>query len=364
MAYVHIDLAEHSYDIGIVAQSWEEFGAWLGRQTFSKKALIVSDNRVGPLYGEQIKQLFLLQRFKVQLSFIPEGESSKNLQQAEVLYRQAIEAGLDRNSVIVALGGGVVGDLAGFVAATYLRGIPLIQIPTSLFAQVDSSVGGKVAVDHELGKNLIGAFYQPRHVYINLAVLKTLDSRQFTAGLAEVIKYGLLADTVLFDYLETHRTAILARQEDALAWLIRRCCEIKGSFVCDDETEQGSRMALNLGHTMGHAIEAESHFTYLHGEAIAVGMVGACYVSELLGLIDGTVTERVKKLLRAYGLPLTAPSFQINKLLSYMQRDKKSFNDQIHWILLTGLGQWTVTANPSQAIMLAALAKVTDGGRS
>lgn len=359
MANITIDLGKHSYEIEIGAASWSQLGLWIADKQFSNKALIVSDNRVGPLYGDQIIQLFLEQGIKAQLSLIPEGEQSKNLQQAETIYTQAIEMGLDRKGMIVALGGGVVGDLAGFVAATYLRGVPFIQIPTSLLAQVDSSVGGKVAVDHKLGKNLIGAFYQPQRVQINLAVLKTLEPRQFSAGMAEVIKHALLADAALFTYLEEHKQAILAQDEIALAWLIRRCCEIKGKFVSADETEQGIRMALNLGHTMGHAVEAASCFRYLHGEAVAVGLVGACYVSELLGLIDSEVTNQLKQMLSAYGLPLAASGFKPDHLIGYMQRDKKVLDDKIRWILLKNIGQWTVEDNLSPIIVAKALSRLT-----
>jgi 3-dehydroquinate synthase len=359
MANITIDLDKHSYDIAICADSWSNLGNWFTDKQFSKQALLISDDRVGPLYGEQIIKLLAKQGINAQLSLIPEGEQSKNLKQAEVLYTKAIEFGLDRNSVIIALGGGVVGDLAGFVAATYLRGVPFIQIPTSLLAQVDSSVGGKVAVDHQLGKNLIGAFYQPQRVHINLAVLKTLDSRQFAAGMAEVIKYGLLADAALFTYLEEHYQAVLAQDEVALTWLIRRCCEIKGTFVSADETEQGIRMALNLGHTIGHAVEAASCFRYLHGEAVAVGLVGACYVSELQGLIDSQITVRLKKMLCCYGLPLAAPGFKPEQLIAYMQRDKKSFDNRIRWILLKNIGQWTVEDKLQASFVTTALARLT-----
>jgi len=340
---VAVALGKQAYDIEICADSWAPLTSWLAQQSFSQQAMIISDDHVGPLYGEQIRELLMQRGMNVQLVLIPEGEPSKNLQQAEALYTQAIEQGLDRNSVIVALGGGVVGDLAGFVAATYLRGVPFIQIPTSLLAQVDSSVGGKVAVDHPLGKNLIGAFYQPRHVHINLAVLKTLDPRQFAAGMAEVIKYGLLADADFFDYLLQQHQAIINQDTIAMEWLIRRCCELKAEIVTADETEQGIRIALNLGHTIGHAVEAASNFRYLHGEAVAVGMVGACYVSELLGLVDRSVTEQLTKLLTLYGLPTAAPGFTPKQLISYMQRDKKSFNNSIRWILLKKIGQWMVT---------------------
>jgi 3-dehydroquinate synthase len=363
MANVAIDLGKYSYDIEIGAASWCQLGDWIATKQFSKQALLVSDDHVGPLYGEPIIQLLLEQGIRATLSLIPEGEQSKNLQQAEALYTQAIKLGLDRNSVIIALGGGVIGDLAGFVAATYLRGVPFIQIPTSLLAQVDSSVGGKVAVDHPLGKNLIGAFYQPQHVHINLAVLKTLAPRQFAAGMAEVIKYGLLADTLLFTYLEEHYQAILAQDEAALAWLIHRCCEIKSKFVSADEREQGIRIALNLGHTIGHAVEAASCFHYLHGEAVAIGLVGICYISELLGLIDKKTTERLTAMLHTYGLPLAAPGFKQDELISYMHRDKKSFDGTIRWILLSGIGQWTIKEELPASLIAAALARLTANDR-
>lgn len=355
---VHLDLAEKSYDIEIVADSWELLREWLAKQKFSRRALLVSDDIVGPLYGETVCQILADGGLDVERCYFPSGEASKCLTEANRIFTKAIQSGLDRQSLIVALGGGVTGDMAGFVAATYLRGVPFLQIPTSLLAQVDSSVGGKVAVDHELGKNLIGAFYQPRHVYMNLAVLDTLEPRQFQAGMAEIIKYGLLADQELFEYLESHSAEILALDKTALAFLVRRCCEIKGTFVMADAGEHSIRLALNLGHTIGHAVEAASHFRYLHGEAIAIGLVGSCYLSEQLFGLSHEITERVVNLLAVYGLPDKATGVERSVVEDYLLRDKKSVDHHIRWILLKEIGDWEVHSAVPEERVAAVLTKL------
>ncbi|MDU2066187.1 MAG: 3-dehydroquinate synthase [Sporomusaceae bacterium] len=358
MTIIPIELGEKSYQIEMVADSWQGLADWLTSQSFSQQGLIVSDSNVGPLYGKTVQTLLEKAGICADIYCFQAGEAAKNLQEANAIFTKAIQEKLDRHSLLVALGGGVVGDMAGFVAATYLRGIPFIQIPTSLLAQVDSSVGGKVAVDHPLGKNLIGAFYQPRRVHINLAVLKTLEPRQFYAGMAEVIKYGLLADSTLFQYLEDHADALLALEPEAVGYVIQRCCEMKAEFVCADETEQGVRMALNLGHTMGHGIEAASSFSYLHGEAVAVGLLGTLYLSELTTGLSPTIAVRLKRLLQRYHLPTAAPGFKEDDILSYMSRDKKNLNQQTRWILLEDLGKWKISSAVEDSDVLAVLTRL------
>ncbi|MBQ1920423.1 MAG: 3-dehydroquinate synthase, partial [Selenomonas sp.] len=270
MRKVSVDLGPKSYDIFIGYGIDAEIRDFVSRAAFSGQGLIVTDTNVGPLYGSWLQSLLQAAGLKTELAVIPAGESSKSLKTADELYTKAIELGLDRKSPIFALGGGVVGDLAGFIAATYMRGVPFIQVPTSLLAQVDSSVGGKVAVNHLLGKNLIGAFYQPQAVFMDLNCMRTLPEREMATGLGEVIKYGVIYDQDFFRYLEENQAAITAREPEALTHIIARSCEIKAAVVSQDEQEAGLRRILNFGHTIAHAIEKETGYSrYNHGEAVA-----------------------------------------------------------------------------------------------
>ena len=260
MRKVNVDLGEKSYDIVIGYDIGQEMVNFIKGAGYSKKALLVTDTHVGPLYGKQVQQLLAEAGLEAALVQIPAGESSKNLTVANDLFTRAIEFGLDRKSVVIAFGGGVVGDLAGFVAATFLRGVNLIQIPTTLLAQVDSSVGGKTAVNHALGKNLIGAFHQPRAVFIDLKFLETLPEREIKSGLGEVVKYGVISDAEFFTYLEENADKILARDLKVLAHVVKRSCEIKAEVVSKDEREAGLRRILNFGHTIAHAVEEETGY--------------------------------------------------------------------------------------------------------
>jgi 3-dehydroquinate synthase len=287
---VPVDLKERGYSIKIGAGNLECLGeamAALEPLQDVKSVLVVTDERVGPLYGKQVLSSLKRAGFTPLYHQLPEGEEYKSLESAEQLYTAAIENGLDRQSAVVALGGGVVGDLAGFVASTYMRGISLIQVPTTLLAQVDSSVGGKVAVNHPLGKNMIGAFYQPQLVFIDVHVLETLAPREVRAGLAEVIKYGVIQDGDFFSYLEGHLQQILALDEGVLSYVIKKSCAIKARVVEEDEREDGVRAFLNFGHTIGHALEALTFYrNYRHGEAVAAGMVAAAEIAVERGLLE------------------------------------------------------------------------------
>ncbi len=340
MRKVRVDLPENGYDILIGDGLETEIASFFESAGFSSKALILSDTNVGKLYAEKILEILRRTGKQPAVHLVPAGESSKALTEAERVYTKAIEQGLDRKSAIVALGGGVVGDLAGFIAATYMRGVPFVQIPTSLLAQVDSSVGGKVAVNHRLGKNMIGAFYQPKRVFIDLSCLSSLPKRELFTGLGEVVKYGVIYDETFFSYLEEHVDAVLALRLEALEHLVVRSCEIKADVVSQDEREAGLRAILNFGHTMGHAIEKETRYVrYNHGEAVAVGMMGAAYLSRELGLIGDAEVTRLCELLQRFSLPTKAEGCTEDGMMASIFHDKKTVDGKVKWILMEGIGR-------------------------
>ena len=276
---VRVELGEKSYDILMGKDLKAALRDFVQQAGFSHRALLVADTNTGPLYGQQILDILQQAGLKPELYEIPAGEPSKSLAEAERIFTKAIEMGMDRKSPVFALGGGVVGDLAGFVAASYMRGVPFIQLPTSLLAQVDSSVGGKVAVNHALGKNLIGAFYQPQAVFMDLPMLKSLPAREIYTGLGEIVKYGIIYDKDFFEFLEQHIAEVLSLEPEVVLHMVARSCEIKAAVVAQDEKESGLRMILNFGHTMAHAIEKTTGYTqYNHGEAVAIGMAGAARI--------------------------------------------------------------------------------------
>ncbi len=302
MKTVYVDIADRSYDIRI-ADQWA-FGEAVASLR-NRKALIVSDSNVDPLYGDALLGCLTEQGMKASRLVLDAGESSKSMKSMERIYNAALDAGLDRKSVIFALGGGMVGDVAGFAAATFMRGVKFVQVPTSLLAMVDSSVGGKTAVNLERGKNLAGSFYQPVEVDIGLDVLKTLPDREFSAGMGEVIKYGVIWDAEFFSMLESNIDAIMQRDKGILAEVVSRCCEIKGEVVAVDERETGVRGILNFGHTLGHALENLCGYgECLHGEAVSMGMIFAMRVSVLSKNLDPANEARLRKLLKSAGLPV------------------------------------------------------------
>ena len=358
MRKVGVDLGAKSYDIFIGYGIAEEIKNFVRQASFSRQGLIITDTNVGPLFGAQLKSLLEEAGLQITLATIPAGESSKCLAVANDLYTQAIELGLDRKSPIFALGGGVVGDLAGFIAATYMRGVPFIQVPTSLLAQVDSSVGGKVAVNHPLGKNLIGAFYQPQAVFMELDCMAALPEREMATGLGEVIKYGIIYDKEFFAYLEEHRAAILAREAEALTHIIARSCEIKAAVVSQDEQEAGLRRILNFGHTIAHAIEKETGYVkYNHGEAVAIGMLGAADISCQLGLIGASDCKRLSDLVAAYNLPLQAEGVTVEAMYGDIFHDKKTVGGKVNWVLMESIGQVICRNDVPEPVVRAAMAK-------
>jgi 3-dehydroquinate synthase len=339
---VKVSLGQRSYSILIGGQALARIGAECRKLGLGRRCAIISDRNVAPLYSKRVIQALQAAGFEPVLVTVPAGETAKKLATVHACYDQLAEHRLERKSFVVALGGGVVGDLAGFVAATYLRGIAFVQAPTTLLAQVDSSVGGKVGVNLKAGKNLVGAFYQPRLVLCDLDALRTLPIREFRAGLAEVIKYGIIYDAALFRRLERELPKLLQLHPAVLGPVVARCCQIKAEVVGQDETESGLRAILNFGHTIGHALEAISGYgRFLHGEALAIGEVAAAKLSALQLGLPARQVDRIAKLLQSAGLPTTlklTPA-QKEKLFEAMRLDKKVSGGEIKFVLARQIGQ-------------------------
>ncbi len=353
---VNVSLGDRSYEIVIthgeltrVAEQVRQWGAGLEGTRYGawpatgRKALLVTDENVRP-HAEAVQHSFATDDWDTELAVIEPGEKSKRLEVVSGIYDRLVAMPADRRTLVVAVGGGVVGDAAGFVAATYVRGLPFVQVPTSLLADVDSSVGGKVGINHPQAKNLIGAFHQPIGVFIDTDVLGTLPVREYRSGLAEVIKYGVILDAEFFAYLEAHVSGLNDRDSDVLAQAIARSCRLKADVVEQDEYEQtGLRAVLNYGHTFAHAYEALSGYgELLHGEAVAIWMIDASRLAERRGLIDASVTQRQIDLLAAVGLPTSRPaaaSWSADDILGRMRLDKKSLAGKLRFILPTQLGR-------------------------
>ena len=319
--------------------------------------MVVTNETIAPMYLE--KTLAALRERNAQHVILPDGEQYKSTDTLNQVYEALLTERFDRGCTVLALGGGVIGDMTGYVAASYQRGVNFVQVPTTLLAQVDSSVGGKTAVNHPLGKNMIGAFHQPKAVLADMSVLDTLSDREFKAGLAEVIKYGFILDATFFEWLENNMESLLARDSEAVAWAVRRSCEIKAQIVSNDELEHGQRALLNFGHTFGHAIEAAMGYgNWLHGEAISAGMVLALDMSVRTGRIGGNSMQRGVHLLDSAGLPIAPPtSMTPESMLSYMARDKKVSDGQLKLILSNAIGETEVTTNFSADDLNATLNK-------
>jgi len=319
--------------------------------------MVVTNTTIAPKYLD--RTLLALQGREVQHVILPDGEQYKSTQTLDTIYEALLTHRFDRGCTLLALGGGVIGDMAGYAAASYQRGVNFVQVPTTLLAQVDSSVGGKTAVNHPLGKNMIGAFHQPKAVLADMSVLDSLSDREFKAGLAEVIKYGFILDSEFFEWLETNIEVLLARDSDAIAWAVRRSCEIKAQIVEADEREHGQRALLNFGHTFGHAIEAAMGYgNWLHGEAISAGMVMALDMSERTGRIGGNTVQRGVHLLDRAGLPIAPPdSMSPMQMHGYMARDKKVSAGQLKLILANAIGETETTANFTESDLFATLEK-------
>jgi len=356
MQTVNVGLGDRSYPIHVGR-------GLLGRADLllpmlaQPRVAIVSNSTVAPLYLAPLSDALQSAGVEVIRAIVADGEEHKNWQTLNGIFDVLLSHRAERKTTVIALGGGVVGDLAGFAAASYQRGVPFIQLPTTLLAQVDSSVGGKTAINHPLGKNMIGAFYQPKLVLGDIATLDTLPERELSAGLAEVIKYGLIMDLAFLDWLDANMEKLRARDADALAHAVVRSCENKAKVVAADEREAGERALLNLGHTFGHAIEVGLGFgTWLHGEAVAAGTMMAAQLSRRMGMLDSAEVDRIEKLLHRAGLPTQAPDLGQGRYLELMGHDKKVEDGRMRLILLKALGKAVVTADFSSGDLREVLA--------
>lgn len=348
-AHLTVALEERSYPIVIGHGVLD--AAILNTHITGKKIAIVTNEVVAPLYLDKVMTMLRDLGKTCFPVILPDGEEEKNVDNLMHIFDVLLKNKCDRKTTLIALGGGVIGDMTGFAAATYMRGVPFVQIPTTLLAQVDSSVGGKTAINHPLGKNMIGAFYQPQAVIADTATLATLPDRELSAGLAEVIKYGAIIDKDFFTWLETNMEKLVARDEQVLAYAIQRSCEIKADIVRQDEREGGLRAILNFGHTFGHAIEAGLGYgVWLHGEAVGCGMVMAADLSVRLGTLDAHDQKRIVALVKAAGLPVQAPDLGLARWMDLMEVDKKNEGGEIKFILLKPMGSAYITSVPFEIL--------------
>jgi len=347
---VSIALDQRGYDILIGPGLLDDPATWLGLPK-AQVAVVVSNETVAPLYLERLSRQLRVHYKRVEAVVLPDGEAYKDWDSLNKIFDHLLAQACDRKTVLFALGGGVIGDMTGFAASVYMRGVPFVQVPTTLLAQVDSSVGGKTAINHPLGKNMIGAFYQPERVIADLDSLDTLPQRELSAGLAEVIKYGPIADAEFLTWIEGNLDALLARDKAALAYAVKRCCEIKAWVVGQDEREQGLRAILNFGHTFGHAIETGLGYgEWLHGEAVGCGMLMASDLSVRLGLMPAEFLPRMHRLIERAGLPLVGPALGTERYLELMRVDKKAEAGEIRFVLIEGLGRATMRSAPDSLV--------------
>jgi 3-dehydroquinate synthase len=360
MHVVRVELGDRSYDI-LIGARLEELGSRMDALRVGRKTAVVTNPAVKRLYGERVLRSLAAAGFAAMPVEVPDGEQHKSLDWANAIYTALLINSFDRRSPLVALGGGVIGDLAGFAAATYMRGVPFIQVPTTLLAMVDSSVGGKTGVNHPMGKNMIGAFHQPKLVLMDTGVLASLPKEEFLSGMAEVIKYGVIWDHELFACLERNREKILAREQGALVHIISRSCEIKADVVCKDEREGGLRAILNFGHTVGHAVEMLENYTMRHGEAVAIGMVYAARLAHRMGYCDARVPERIEALLSAYGLPAGLAALgrrpKPNQILEALQVDKKAEEGKVRFILPKRIGEVVISREWDEEVLRELIAQ-------
>lgn len=352
-----VNLGERSYDIQIGSGNIAELSSFLRERSQASHAVIITDEVVDGLYADKLGDQLTDDEWEVHLFTVDAGEQSKSGDVAQELWEVMLQEGADRKSIVLAIGGGVVGDLAGFVAATFARGLDFFQVPTTLLAQVDSSVGGKVGINLPGAKNMVGAFWQPRGVLIDVDVLSTLPDREYRAGLAEVVKYGVILDADFFEYLEQHVDAINAHDPEVLTYVVERCCRLKADVVEQDEREiSGLRAVLNYGHTFAHAFETAGEYgLLLHGEAVAIGMECAARLAHRMGRIDEEFISRQTALLKALHLPTEVPDFDGDELVRIMRRDKKSDEGRLRFVLPTKLGHVELVKDVRVDDVLAAL---------
>ncbi len=350
MKRLRIDLGDRSYDILIGRGLLPRLVEFLPERP--RRAVIVTNPEINRLYGGPVRQSLESTGIEWGCVEIPEGEAHKTLEDANRVYDYLLEGQYDRKTLLIALGGGVIGDLTGFVAATYQRGVPYVQVPTTLLSQVDSSVGGKTAVNHPAGKNMIGAFYQPRAVVADLDTLNSLSPDEFRCGLAEIIKYGVIEDPELFAYLEDHVDDIQKLETKCLAHIIQKSCAIKARVVEKDEHESNYRMVLNFGHTLGHAVEALTHYSqFKHGEAVAIGMVFAAQLSQHMGLCNAAIQDRIARLISLFGLPTRLPPFESADYIASMHRDKKAHGNHIRFIVVRQIGKIEIADSVEESVL-------------
>ncbi len=338
MIKLNINLKERSYPI-YVTNNFVGIGKCMAALKAEGKVAVITDTNVAKIYLQPCMDILKEAGYDAYSFVIEAGEEHKNLDTVKDIYRFLIKSKFDRKSSLLALGGGVTGDITGFVAATFLRGINFIQLPTTLLAQVDSSVGGKTGIDFDGSKNMVGAFYQPRLVYINVATLKSLPERQLRSGMAEVVKHGIIADAEFYEYVDYNVNRILKREEDVLQYMVKANCSIKGKIVEEDEKESGLRSILNFGHTIGHAIESVSNFSLLHGECVSVGMAGAFRIAKKLGLVDDSLIERVEETLGKIGLPVKVSGLDAREVYEQMFHDKKVRQGKLLFVLPKRIGE-------------------------
>lgn len=352
MATLHIELGDRGYPIVIAAGCLDKVGEYLTKKRQAGRYAVISDSQVADLYGQRLLASLQTAGINGELFVFPQGEASKSLQTIGDLAGRLASKGFDRQDALIALGGGVTGDLTGFLASTYKRGVPFIQVPTSLLAQVDSSVGGKTGVDIPEGKNLVGTFYQPQAVFIDISLLASLPRQELLGGLAEVIKYGVIRDRAFFAMLAAKRNDILALDQTALEEVVTTCCRIKAEVVALDEREGGLRRILNYGHTIGHAVEAASDYVYNHGFSVAIGMVAAARAANLAGLLDGNTVTTIRALLLDYGLPVEIPEhLDCRRMKTYLLADKKTVGGKVHFVLPTKIGETKIVADLADDIV-------------
>ena len=339
MRSIEVNLPLNSYEIRIGGGLLEQIPGCLKELGFKDRAVLITNPIVNELYGKQLIESLKSGGFKVTVLEVPDGEEEKSLERAGKLYTELSEVKAERLTPVLALGGGVIGDLAGFVAATYMRGLPLIHIPTTLLAQVDSSIGGKVAVNHGHLKNMIGAFYQPRLVISDTSTLKTLPEKELGNGFAEIIKYGVIRDKELFSLIENNMEALKALDESLIEEVVARCAGIKAEVVTQDEKDTGLRNILNYGHTVGHGIEAVSEFRLSHGYGVAIGMVAAGMISQRMGALPQIEMERIRAVIEKAGLPTTVSGMDIEEILEAMKHDKKISGGKLKFILAEKIGE-------------------------
>lgn len=357
MKPLNVRLPHKTYPIYIAGDALDTLPDLLGQYHLTGDITIITDVFVGQLYSLMLEDLFEKRGIPVDILKVPAGETSKSLAVCEEIYTYLLKKGATREAVILAFGGGVIGDLAGFVAATYMRGVRFAQIPTTLLAQVDSSVGGKVGVNHALGKNLIGTFYHPEFVFIDPTVLRTLPPRELRAGLAEMIKYALIQDTRLYEIVATHLEGIIKLEDiEFLAGLIHDSCAIKARIVKQDERERGNRVILNFGHTIGHALEAATHYEYFrHGEAVTLGMAAAVYISNKAGYLPAKLADRIWQTLQCFHPPAIPESITREEVWSYLRYDKKKNASGQKWVLLRSIGSALVTNKVPEKLIEGAI---------